>query len=685
MPAIPTERVILGLPGRAVFGLLVLLSIVVFVYSMSRRIRVLMAGRPDDRFTQIGLRVWKTLEYAFAQKRMFRDFYAGFFHILIFGGFVVLTVRSIALVLEGSVPGFVLLPGPPGDYYTLLKDVFEVLTLAGVLLAVFRRAFARPKRLDLSTDAWLILFLIGLLMATDLVAAGAQLALAPSLQTRWSPVVLTIARMLSGMDRARLQTLYETCWWVHLGDLLFFGNYLPYSKHFHILTSVPNIFFMNLAPMGRLKTVDLENTERFGASRVEDLTWKSMLDGYTCTECGRCRVVCPTALTGKPLDPKIFIGDVRDAVYEATPGILAAGSAGGDGVDATPRKELIGGWISEDTIWACTMCGFCTTACPVFIVPAVDKIAEMRRYLVLDKAEFPKEVQNAFRGMETNGNPWNIAASTRADWAKGLPVATMSQVEGIEVDVLFWVGCAGSYEDRAKRVSKALVEILDAAGVSFAILGTEETCTGDSARRMGNEYLFQMLAQQNVETLNGHKVKKIVTNCPHCMNCLKNEYGDFGGHYEVVHGSQLVADLVAAGRVKLTTPIPDSITFHDPCYLGRYNGAYEAPRQILRAIPGLELKELERSRERGLCCGAGGGRMWMEEKLGTRINQTRMREIAEAGTGSVGVSCPFCMVMIGNAKDEIGVATVPFDVLELARKAMAPPAPPGGPKAEAPA
>jgi len=686
MPPIPTQRVILGLPGRAVFGLLVLLAIAVFVYSMSRRIRVLMAGRPDNRFTRIGRRIAETLEYAFAQKRMFRDPYAGFFHILIFAGFVVLTVRSIALVLEGSIPGFVLLPGPPGDYYTLLKDVFEVLTLAGVLLAVFRRAFARPKRLDLSMDAWLILFLIGLLMATDLVAAGAQLALAPSLQTRWSPVVLTIARMLSGIDRGSLQTLYETCWWVHLFDLLFFGNYLPYSKHFHILSSIPNIFFMNLEPMGKLKTVDLENTERFGASRVEDLTWKSMLDGYTCTECGRCREVCPTALTGKPLDPKIFIGNVRDAVYEATPGILAQQAGHGDGaatsqggVDAAtqPRKDLIGGWISEDTIWACTMCGFCTTACPVFIVPAVDKIAEMRRYLVLDKAEFPKEVQNAFRGMETNGNPWNMSASSRADWAKGLPVATMSQVEGVEVEVLFWVGCAGSYEDRAKRVSKALVEILNAAGVSFAILGTEETCTGDSARRMGNEYLFQTLAQQNIETLNGHKVKRIVTNCPHCMNCLKNEYPDFGGHYEVLHGSQLVADLIAEGRVKLTTPIPDSITFHDPCYLGRYNGAYEAPRQILRAIPGLELKELERSREKGLCCGAGGGRMWMEEKLGTRINQARMQEIAAAGTGSVGVSCPFCMVMIGNAKDELAVTTQPFDVLELARRSMGPgPAPP---------
>ena len=509
-------------------------------------------------------------------------------------------------------------------------------------------------------------------MATDLVAEGARAALDPSLISPWAPVVATIARLLAGAAPSRLQAIYDGCWWAHLADLLFFGNYLPYSKHFHIITSIPNIFFMNLEPMGKLRTVDLENTERFGASRVEDLTWKSMLDGYTCTECGRCREVCPTALTAKPLDPKIFIGELRDAVYEATPAILAEASSRGNGAHAPARKDLIGGWISEDTIWACTMCGFCTTACPVFIVPAVDKILEMRRYLVLDKAEFPKEVQNAFRGMETNGNPWNMAAAARADWAKGLPVATMGEAEGKEIEVLFWVGCAGSYEDRARRVSRALVEILDAAGVSFAILGNEETCTGDSARRMGNEYLFQMLAQQNVETLNTYKIRKIVTNCPHCMNCLKNEYGDFGGHYEVVHGSELVAQLIAAGRVKMSTPIPDTITFHDPCYLGRYNGGYDAPRNILRAIPGLEVKEMERSREKGLCCGAGGGRMWMEEKLGTRINQTRMREIADTGAASVGVSCPFCMVMIGNAKEEIGVQTQPFDVLELARRSMGP-------------
>jgi len=668
---LPTERVLFGLSGTLLFGLLLLLSVVAFVFSASRRIRVLAAGAPEPRFDRIPLRIRRTLEYAFAQKRMFRDVYAGTFHILIFSGFVVLTVRTIELVVEGLFPGFVLLPGMAGNFYTLAKDVFEVLVLLGVAMAVFRRLFARPARLDLTLDAWVVLILIALLVKADLFAEGAKVALEPSLASRWSPAVDAVARALAGSSPAALQRLFEASWWTHLAVVLFFLNYLPYSKHFHIFTAVPNIFFMKLDPPGRLATPDLEKSERFGASRVEDLSWKSMLDGYACTECGRCREVCPTVLTAKPLDPRLFIAAVRDAVYEATPAILAASSGRGNGDAGHGRRDLIGGWISEDTIWACTTCGYCTSACPVFIIPTVDKIVEMRRYLVLDKADFPKEMQTAFRGMETNGNPWGMAAAARADWAKDLPVVTMAEAEGKNVEVLFWVGCAGSYEDRAKKVSRALVELLGAAGVSFAILGTEETCNGDSARRMGNEYLFQVLAQQNVETLNGYGVKKIVTNCPHCLNVIKNEYPDFGGRYEVLHGTELVSRLIAEGRLRMGNAIPESITFHDPCYLGRYNGVYDAPRRILEAIPGLTLRELPRARERGLCCGAGGGRMWMEEKLGSRVNQTRMKEIAEAGTDAVGVSCPFCMVMIGNAREEIGASTQPFDVLELARRSMA--------------
>jgi Fe-S oxidoreductase len=670
----PTAASYIGIPGTVLFGLLLGVSILAFLYSTSRRIEALAQGKWENRFDRIPTRIGKTIEYAFLQLRMFRDPYAGIFHIFLFSGFVVLAVRTAALGIEGLAPRFEVLTGALGHVYNFAKDGFELLVLVGVAMAVYRRLFARPRRLDLSRDAWLILGLILLLIAADLVADAARIALDPARGGWWSPVTGPLGHGLDGLTPSALSAIFAAAWWVHLLDIFFFGNYLPYSKHFHIIVAVPNIFFQKLEPMGRLATVDLENSESFGASRVEDFTWKQLLDGYTCTECGRCREVCPTALTNKPLDPKVFIGAFRDAFYAETPRLLAEAtgrSVAGSGSGTFASRQLIGGWISEDTIWACTTCGYCTWACPVFIIPAVDKIVEMRRHLVLDRAEFPREMQTAFRGMETNGNPWGIAASSRADWAAGLDVPTMSQGEDGEVEYLFWVGCAGSYEERAKRVSRALVEILQEAGIRFAILGTEETCNGDSARRMGNEYLFQTLAQRNVETLNGHGVKKIVTNCPHCFNCIKNEYPELGGRYEVIHGTELVAELLAQGRIRMSTEVKDSITFHDPCYLGRYNKIYDAPRKILEAIPGLELKEMESSRGKGLCCGAGGGRMWMEEKLGTRINQTRMKEIASMETGKVGVSCPFCMVMIGNAKGELDVAVEPFDVLELARQSLA--------------
>jgi Fe-S oxidoreductase/nitrate reductase gamma subunit len=673
----PTARDYFGIPGTTVFGMLVAATIAVFAYSASRRFQALLAGRRENRADRLVTRVARTVRYAFLQIRMFRDPYAGIMHILIFSGFVVLTIRTSALVVEGFVPAFEVFSGGLGHVYNFAKDIVEVLTFVGVAMAAYRRLFAKPKRLDLSWDASFILILIDLLIVTDLLADASRIALDPSRAGWWTPVTAPLSAFLTafGPSSGALLSLFTVCWWVHLVDIFFFGNYLPYSKHFHIIVAIPNIFTQKLEPMGRLASLDLENSETFGASKIEDFSWKQLLDGYTCTECGRCRVVCPTALTDKPLDPKVFIGTFRDAFYADTPRLLAAATGrpmGGDG--ETPAgeagKPLLGGWISEDTIWACTTCGYCTSACPVFIIPAVDKIVEMRRHLVLDRAEFPKEMQTAFRGMETNGNPWGIGAATRADWARDLPVVTMAEADRAQVEYLFWVGCAGSYEDRARRVSKALVELLDRAGVRFAILGTEETCNGDSARRMGNEYLFQTLARQNVETMNGYGVKKIVTNCPHCLNCLKNEYPQFGGSYEVIHGTELVARLIAEGRIRMEGEVAETITFHDPCYLGRYNGVYDAPRRILEAIPGLTLKEMERSKERGLCCGAGGGRMWMEEKLGSRINQTRMKEIAAMGTEKVGVSCPFCMVMIANAKEEIQEGPPAFDVLELARAAM---------------
>lgn len=684
----PTEATLLGVPGSLLFALVLIGSIAAFAYTASRRWQLLTIGGPAEaRWDRPLERLRGLLQLGILQKKMWWDGYAGLYHMLIFSGFVVLSVRTLSLVFEGLFPGagMPFLPAGVWQAYLLLKDVVLVTTLVGVLLALGRRYVFRKERLDASFDAGLILCLIGFLVATDLLAGAAKLAASPGHASAFEPVTAALSGLLTGEGGATLQAVYRACWWLHLISIFVFLNYLPFAKHFHVITALPNIFLRKLDAPGKLSTVDIEKAaeaEKFGVAKVEDFTWKQRLDLITCTECGRCREVCPTHLTGKPLTPKGFLKDVRTALYTVATDLVDVST---ERADATAqkrleeRKPLIGGWVDEETIWACTTCRYCESACPVTIT-YTDKIVDLRRHLVLERSEFPKEAQTAFNGMERQGNPWNLAAADRDAWTGELDfevpiLGAMEEAERAAVEVLFWVGCAGSYEDRGRKVSRALARLLREGGVKFAILGAEETCNGDSARRLGNEYLFQTLAQQNVETLNGYGVKRIVTNCPHCFNTLKNEYPDFGGRFEVVHGTELVARLVAEGRLKLTEALPKSISFHDACYLGRHNEVYDAPREVLAAIPGLTLTELPRSGRNGLCCGAGGGRMWLDEKIGTRINQARYAEIEEAGTDLVGVSCPFCMVMLGNAQTEMAGKTQPFDVLELAAQAL--PARPG--------
>lgn len=678
----PTEATWFGVPGTLVFALVLIGSIAAFAYTASRRWHLLtIGGPPEVRWDRPLERLRGLLELGVFQKKMWWDGYAGLYHMLIFSGFVVLSVRTLSLVFEGLFPraGMPFLPAGAWQAYLLLKDVVLVTTFVGVLLALGRRYLFRKERLDPSFDAGLILCLIGFLMATDLLAGAAKLALEGH-GSAWEPVTAALSGLFAGSSPSTLQAVFSASWWLHLVAILVFLNYLPFAKHFHVLTALPNIFLRKLDAPGRLSMVDIEKAaeaEKFGVAKVEDFTWKQRLDMFTCTECGRCREVCPTHLTGKPLSPKGYMKDLRTALYTVA-GDLVDVREGRADADAEKRlgerRPLIGGWVDEETVWACTTCRYCESACPVAIT-YTDKIVDMRRHLVLEKSEFPKEAQTAFNGMERQGNPWNLPAADRDAWAGELdfevPVlGAMEEAERAEVEVLFWVGCAGSYEDRGKKVSRALAKLLHEGGVRFAILGSEETCNGDSARRLGNEYLFQMLAQQNVETLNGYGVKRIVTNCPHCFNTLRNEYPDFGGRFEVMHGTELVARLVAEGRLKLTGTVGKSISFHDACYLGRHNEVYDAPREVLSAIPGLTLKELPRTGRNGLCCGAGGGRMWLDEKIGTRINQARYAEIEGAGTDLVGVSCPFCMVMLGNAQTEMSGKTQPFDVLELAAQAL---------------
>jgi Fe-S oxidoreductase len=669
MPHHATAGSFLGVADTLWFALLTVAAVAGVAWSLSRKLLLLLAGRRDVELGSWGERLRGLLVFFVGQKRMFLEPIPGIMHALIFWGFLVFTVRSLSTVVEGLTQGWELpfMHTTLGHAYLLSKDLFAVLVLVGIAIAAWRRIVTRPERLEYSADAWVILGLIAALMVTDLLADGARIGGGAPGPWGWTPVSSIVGAGLAGTSETGLRATYTAAWWLHLLALYVFANYLPYSKHFHVYTSLPNVLLRSLDEPGRLSKMDLENIQEgttLGAAKVTDLSWKQLLDLYTCTECGRCTVVCPTTITKKPLIPRDLTIDLRGHLNASSKEILRDP----DEKPGVPSRELAGDVIDPEVIWACTTCRWCEESCPLFI-SYVDKIVEVRRHLVLEKAEFPAEAEPAFRGMEVNGNPWQLGAEIRCDWAKGLDVPLASQAG--EVELLFWVGCAGSYDDAGKRTSVSLVKLLRAAGVNFAILGPEERCTGDAARRLGNEYLFQTLAAANVETLNRYGVKRIVTNCPHCFNTLAHEYPDFGGNYEVLHGTQLVAELVAKKRLSLTTEVRRELTYHDPCYLGRTNGEYGAPRAILKAIPGLTLREAPLSREKAMCCGAGGGRMWLEEKLGTRINQTRMRQLAESGANDVAVACPFCAVMVGNAQQELGLETAQtVDVITLAAQAL---------------
>lgn len=658
----------LGIPGVVWFWILSVIGIGGVVFSLSRRFQLLKLGRPAQRFDRLGERFKHMMVFAIGQKKMFDDPFAGLYHICIFYGFLVVSLRTVSMVIEGIFAGWQLplLDTGIGHLYLFSKDIFEVLVLIGLAMAVWRRGVSKKERVVQSFGAWLVIGLIGALMITDLGAEAARIA-AGAADGSFLPVSAAMGALLKGLSHSLLQGIYTSAWWIHLVVLYYFANELPYSKHFHVYTALLNVFFANLDAPGKLVSMDLENIDedtRFGIATVTDLSWKQMLDLYTCTECGRCREFCPTTLTDKPLQPVLLTKAIRNQLYSEQGNLLGSPGEGGK----ASEEELVPVVIDPNIIWACTTCRWCERACPLDI-SYVDKIIELRQSLVLEKAEFPEEAQPAFRGYEVNGNPWQLPAEERANWAEGLDVPLASDGN---FEYLFFVGSPGSYDDHGKKVSEAFVKILKAAGVSFAILGAEELTSGDAVRRLGNEYLYQMLAQQNIETMSAYGVRKIVTNCPHVYNTLKNEYPDFGGEYEVFHGTQLVAELVRSGRIHLTEAVEETVAYHDPCYLGRTNGEYDSPRFLLNAIPGLKFREPELAKDHSVCCGAGGGRMWLEEDLGSRINQLRYSQLQETGAENVAVACPYCFSMLSDAQNETGheEARV-LDVIELVARSLA--------------
>lgn len=662
---------------NAVFLVVFLISLGFFAYSIRRLLVMLQVGKPDNRFDKPMERLWSVLSVAFGQTKILREPVAGLMHAFIFWGFVVLLTAVIESILEGLIPGFSLtvIGTVPYQILAALQDGFAALVVLGVFIALYRRYIVRPKRLELDLhskiDATAILAAILLIMISMLGQNATRMLL--------SEPDLAQARFVSGMtlplftslESEMLRTWFEVFWWTHTILVLGFLNYLPYSKHLHVLTSVPNVYFSSKRPKGALKPLNLEaeNIEKFGVSDIDDLTWKQLLDGYTCTECGRCTDSCPANLTGKVLSPRKIIMDIRDRTFEKGPLMVAGATQGAESGGDILGKTLLNNYITPQELWACTTCMACVQECPVNI-EHVDAIVDMRRNLVLMESAFPPEVQTVFRNLENNFTPWAFGASSRADWAEGMDIPRMSASP--DAEVLFWVGCAGAYDTRYKKVTQAFASLMKLAGIKFAILGTEEKCTGDPARRIGNEYLAQILIKENVQTLNTYNVRKIVTTCPHCLNSLLNEYPDFGGKYEVMHHTDFLMGLVKEGRIRISPAAKAKITYHDSCYLGRYNQIYDSPRETLRAIPGLELAEMKRSRSRGLCCGAGGGQMWMEEKEGKRVNIERTEEALDTKADVIGTACPFCMTMMtdGVKAKEAAESVSVKDIAEILLEAV---------------
>jgi Fe-S oxidoreductase len=676
--------------GMIVFITILVLGLGWFARLIYQRARLLTLGKKENRFTPVWARIRSVILYALLQRRLLNEFWAGVMHVFIFWGFCVVSINTATFVAEGFVEGFhfpLLGPGDaPGKAYGLAKDIFEVLVIAGLAIAFYRRLIVRPKRLTYSFEAHLILLFILTLMLTDFVMFGIKLNLGalPADFARWVPISAAAGHLLRGLPAETQQALFAVNYWLHLVVLLVFLNLLPTSKHFHIITSIPNVYFQRMPPKAALAPVNLEdeNATSWGLAHLTDLTWKQILDSFSCTECGRCEKFCCAKQTDKPLTHKGINQDIKHHIYAEGPAHLAerrrqaanpasTGEAGEGATQFSPRL-IPGDVISEDTLWACTTCGWCEEGCPV-LIENIPRIVDMRRYLVLTESRFPKEATAVFKGMENNSNPWAIASNKRQDWADGLKVRWMSEVEDPnQVEWLYYVGCAGSFDDRNKKIARAMVRILDAAGVNYAMLGMEEGCCGDSARRLGNEYLFQALAQANIETFNNYKVKKILTTCPHGYNTLKNEYPQFGGNYQVVHHSEFIRDLIRSGRLRLKPKAAGALTYHDSCYLGRLNGLYRAPREVLEAATGSPIKEMRRHHSESFCCGAGGGRMWLEEHIGTRINRARTTEALELSPDTIASACPFCLIMLDDGVKDKGVEdkVKTLDIAEIVERAL---------------
>lgn len=616
-----------------------------------------MLGRSENRFSDVGKRIWKVIGIGIGQAKIFRDPVAGLMHALIFWGFLVLITAVTEAFIQGFYSGFSLgMLGAVSQVFFASQDLFGVLVILSVLYALFRRYVLHPKRLqgdgNTNADATFILCLIMGVMITMFGVNATKAFVHPEYADYYKAHF--IASHLTALFAGKEITFYNIFWWGHIVIILTFMNYLPYSKHFHIVTSLPNVYLSKIGPQTLdTEEIDFEKENVFlGAGDIEQLTWKEMFDGYACTECGRCTSVCPANLTGKPLSPRKIIMNIRERTSEKAPLLVSGGEIP---AEIESKKLVSDNYITDAELWSCTSCMACVQECPVNI-EHVNPIVDMRRFLVQSESRFPDELMTVFGNMENNGAPWAYPQQDRLKWTEGMDITVPVAAEKQEFDVLYWVGCAGSFDARYQNVTRSVATLLDKAKVNYAVLGTEEKCNGDSARRLGNEFLAQTMIKENVETMKKYNFKKILVSCPHCLQTIGNEYKEFGGDYEVMHHSEFIGELVNDKKIEIDSAkkIDKKVTYHDSCYLGRYNDIYEEPRELIRQVNNGEMNEMKRSKDRGLCCGAGGGRMWMEEKIGKKVNIERTEEALETNPDIISTACPFCMTMLTDGVKEKG-------------------------------